>query len=326
MTAATTGAKTAQEHSFALLARARICGLVCGVLFCLAALAVVDALQTLMRHDFNRLELIPGETVPVSGSMPQNAETYKDITFTLEGSPGVSFRPLESFKGFWFGGLMWRGELTAAPNAEAGQAVLTIIDRVPAKKVASATTGRNGSQAPTAGDTPRSLEAVTIPAPSGAAPDSVLVQNPMLIHSVRVYPDAAARLAEESSLILRYTRIPPFAVAAFFFVGAMLSCAVHWVLFGRAEKSLAGLGIFFIHGIKPDARGTVAVFAHTGRADFTPGDTADLLDAAGHTVSHGAIKEKNQHKGFALFLPTVAPPRYGNLLAVRNKEHVPPAA
>ena len=326
MTARTAEATAALGHSLGLLARARRCGLVCSVLFGLAALAVADGLQMLMRHDFNKLDIIPGETVALSGAMPLGAESHTQLVFTFEGAPGLRFTPLESFKGFWFGGLMWRGEVVAAADAEPGRAVLTIIDRVPAKKVASAATGRNGSQASTAGATSGSSPETAVPAPSEAAPDSTTVQNPMLVHQIDIHPDAAARRAEDPSIISRFLNIPPFAVAGFFAVCAFAACGAHWFLFGRAEKALAALGLFFIHGVKPDTQGSLAAFAHSGKADFTPGDRVRLLDASGRSLGNGVIRAKDRHKGFALFPPTNRTPLYGGLVALEREETTHPAA
>ncbi len=290
-----------RKHAAALLARARFYGILCAVLFGLAALTVLDGLQTLMRHDFNRLDLTPGETTAVSGSLPQGAETYADLKFSIEGSSALRFTPLESFKGFWFGGLMWRGEVTATPDAAPGRATLTIIDRVPAKKITPADANGTGS---------------TAPAPSDASSESTLVQNPMLVHHIYIHADEAARRSAEHSLLLRFTGVPPFAAAVFFFACALVAGVAHWRIFGLAERALARFGIFFVHGVKMEAGGTVAAFSLSGRDDVTPGQTVRLLDVSGQAVGSGTITEISRNKGFALFPPTGRPPCYGRLVTL----------
>ena len=290
-----------RKHAAALLVRARFYGIFCAVLFGLAALTVLDGLQTLMRHDFNRLDLVPGESLAVSGSLPQGAETYTDLKFTVEGSSALRFTPLESFKGFWFGGLMWRGEVTAAPGAAPGRATLTIIDLVPAKKVAPADANGTGSAPST---------------PSDASAESALVQNPMLVHHIYIHADEAARRSAELSLLLRFTGIPPFVAAVFFFACALVTGFAHWRVFGLAERALAVFGIFFVHGVKTEARGTVAAFSLSGRDDVGTGQKVRLLDVSGQAVGSGTITEITRNKGFALFPPTGRPPRYGRLVTL----------
>ncbi len=273
----------------ALLARARTIGLLGAVLFGLASVAVIDGLQTLMRHDFNRLDLIPGEVVAVSGNMPRNAQSIGDLQYVFEGETGLRFTPKEAFKGFWFGGQMWRGNLSVPADAKPGRAVLTIVDLVPAKRVGDA----NATQ-------------------------SATVQNPMLVNQIRIFADAAARRAEDPSYIYRFFRLPPFAVAVFFAVLAFAACLTHWLLFGRAERALTADGTYFIHGVKPDSAGAIVAFAHVGHDGFAPGDPVRLLDAKGRARARGTITEKNRHKGFAQFPPLGMQPRYGDLIAIET--------
>ena len=125
------------EEGKAYLVRSRILGKLSACIFLIAALAVVDGLQTLMRQDFNSVSLIPGETTVMSGMMPQNATGTGDLVVETEGLTGLRFNAVDAFKGFWMGGNMWRAELTADATASPGKGTLTVVDMVPMKKVGS---------------------------------------------------------------------------------------------------------------------------------------------------------------------------------------------
>ena len=318
MSAAALSPETEQPVSLAeskaLLARSRLFGKISAIIFILAALAVFDALQNLIRHEFNSINAVPGERILVSGMLPAKASSYKDIEVLLEGDPGVSFAPFESYKGFWMGGQMWRGELIIAPDAGGehsgitmgasrnerenlpGRAVLTIVDYLPLKKDASA---------------PENTEEEFGP------------QNPALVYSVLIWPTEEARQAAAISLFRRYTGFPPFGVAVGAVLFAILVGVANWWTFGRAERGLAGHDVFFIHGIKDlglatrkdkvKESGFKTAFARAGRP-FALGDEVALLDRDWREQSRGEIVEVTNIKAFALFPQDGVNPQYGWLV------------
>ena len=292
------------------LFRSRLLGKISACVFFLAALAVVDGLQTLMRQDFNSVTIIPGETVILSGMMPQNASGLADLVVETQGLSGLTFTPVSSFKGFWMGGNMWRAELSASAAASPGKGTVTVVDMVPMKKV--------GQSAVRDEDSSRKA------APADTAQSSILGQNPALVYSVVIWPSAAERGAAELSFLRRYTGQPPFAVAGVAAVLALLFGLGNFFVFAKAEARLAGCGIYIIHGVKKRDNELHASFAHAGHSGFTPGDAVVLYDASWQEQGRGTIAGGDHIKGFARF-SSDAPPRYGWLVALARAETRPSA-
>lgn len=292
------------------LAFARLLGKISACVFLIAVLAVIDGLQTLMRQEFNAVSLCPGESATISGMMPLDTASHTDLAVELDNLSGLVFRPIESFKGFWMGGRMWRASLTASASASPGKGTLTVVDMVPLKKVGQTTVPEE--------------KGVPQPAPANASSATVMGQNPALVYSVTVWPSAAERDAAVFSFLSRHTGQPPFVVAGAATALALLLGLGNFLLFSRAEKRLAHQGVYFIHGIKKKDDGLHASFAHAGQDAFMPGDPVLLYDANWREHGQGAIADKDPVKGFALFAPET-PPRYGWLVALVKEERDTPA-
>ncbi len=286
----------------------RVLGKFSAFIFFLAALAVVDGLQTLMRQDFNSIAVIPGETVTMTGAMPQNASGIADLVVETEGLSGLKFTPTDSFKGFWMGVNMWRAELSADAGASPGKGTLTVVDMVPMKKVGQAAVR----------DEDRSRESK----PDAASPTSIMGQNPTLVYSVMVWPSAAEREASEFSFIRRYTGWASFAVAGAATALALLFGVGNFVCFAKAETRLARHGVYVIHGVKKREDGLHASFAHSEQSGFQPGDAVLLCDTHWQEQGKGVIADKDRFKGFARFSPAT-PPRYGWLVALARENPEP---
>lgn len=289
----------------ALLARSRFLGRVSAFIFLLAVLAVFDALQTLVRHEFNSIDLVAGETVMVSGMMPADAKTIEDIVIEVEGDTGLEFEPLETYKGFWMGGFMWRANLAAPAGAVPGKSYITIVDIIKPE----------AEEGDSKDERDRSLL-------FGGQ------QNPALVYAVSVWPSDAERRASDNSLFRRYTGLPAFGVAA---VAVFLAVAVgiaNWRTFSRAEETLAANGVFYIHGVKDLAvavkqalpgqkvlatSGYKAIFARAGQS-FQVGDPVLLLDRDWKEQARGAILNIERFKAEARFSEDGARPRYGWLV------------
>ena len=248
------------------------------VFFLLAAFAVLDALQTLMRHEFNRIDLIAGETVLVSGMLPAQAGSHADMDVYLEGDPIIRFDPQETYKGFWMGGRMWRASLSAYPFAHPGTAGFTITDLTP-----------EGQQ------NPALIFTVTV-WPSAEALQKA--DNSLCRRYTGFPPFGAAVAVMLVALVFG-------AANALVFSSAERILALHgvFVLHGIAK---------FSDGSKP---GYKAAFARVGQ-DFMEDEPVFLLDTAWRMHGTGRMIEINKFKGFAFFPQTGERPRYG-WLAVR---------
>ncbi len=275
-----------------LLSRSRILGRVSACIFILAVLAVLDGLQTLMRHEFNSIAIIPGEQIFISGMLPGKASSHKDLVVFIEGDADISFTPVETYKGFWMGGQMWRAELKVPPDALPGAATIVIEDILPPDK-----------------------KAVNIYAGQ---------QNPALVFSVTLYPSFKELRAADNSLFRRYTGFPAFGVAAGMVLCAILAGIGNWFFFNRAESALALHGIFFIHGVKVLQKGDASslwpesgykiAFAHAGQK-FLRHEPMRLLDPEWQEQGSGMVVEVTRIKAFALCPPDGVAPRYGWLVA-----------
>ena len=110
----------ALDEAKKLLARSRFMGRVSTVIFLLAVLAVFDGLQTLMRHEFNNIAVVPGEEVLVSGMLPGGVTSHEGVLVRLAVAADTSFGPFETSQGSWTGGHIWRARLTLPPTPAVG--------------------------------------------------------------------------------------------------------------------------------------------------------------------------------------------------------------
>lgn len=289
----------------ALLARSRLLGRVSAFIFFIAMLAVFDALQTLVRHEFNSIDLVAGETVMVSGMMPADARTVADLLVEYEGDAGVMFEPLETYKGFWMGGFMWRANLTAGANVSPGKTYVTIVDVIKAESSAS---------------------------DSKDDKDRILLyggqQNPALVYAVSVWPSEEARRAADNSFFRRFTGLPAFGVAVAAVLLALIAGLGNWLAFARAEAALAPHGVFYIYGVKDLAvavkqalpgqkilatSGHKAIFSRLDQP-FAVGDPVLLLNKDWTVQGEGSILEVERFKAHARFAEDSVKPRYGWLI------------
>lgn len=113
----------------AVLARKRqhAFGLISGLLLAVALVGLVDGLLAEMRAGTNRLELLPGEAMTISGPTALRNPVTSDIVahFTPPEAP-LRFTLEGFFTGYWFGNGMWRGEVRAEPDAAPGSYTLRV--------------------------------------------------------------------------------------------------------------------------------------------------------------------------------------------------------
>jgi hypothetical protein len=112
---------------FHLRRRMRLCGRASAVFVVAAFFCLADGLYSLVRVGADVLELLPGQTLMVSGPSPlknplnsdfiaQITPPGEDVRFVLEGF----------FASYWFGSAMWRGAVQAGADAEPGRRELLI--------------------------------------------------------------------------------------------------------------------------------------------------------------------------------------------------------
>ena len=302
--------------------------------FILAALCVGDALQTLIRYEFNRIDIIPGEKLAISGMMPFGVPTHEDLLIELVDAPGITFEPIETYKGFWMGGEMWRANVEAAPDIAnmhgtdeypwAGRA--TIVDILLVPKEPTAEESFSSESASESG--PKEREWV---------PGD---QNPSQIYSIYVWPNASARQAADLSFARRLANFPAFGLAFVMLGLGLLAGVGNWSVFGRAESALARYGIYVIHGIKAidpqmpvgplaqKGKGKDAIvpsdkkvaFAHASKYRFGIGSKITLLDSAWRKQTSGTVVEIEKIKAFAVFPASGVAPRYGWLVSFSDSE------
>jgi len=271
-----------RRHAFTVLRKARIAGYASACFCLLAALLLLDGLQALMRDDFNRINLPLGGQVLISGAMPLQAKEHTDLIADIEGLDGLSFTPHASFKGFWMGAPMWRATLDASAATKPGQAVLTILDLVPAKSA------------------------------SGKA--TTMVQNPSLVYNITLWASEEAMQAAHFSLTRRLT-----GLSAFFLASLSVACAIgiggwHVFLNHVAGRALAAEGLFPIYALQKTDAGYLTSFSPDGREDLQPQQPVLLLTPQGVEMRSGVLGECSQSKCSALFSLDGVEPRYGWLL------------
>jgi hypothetical protein len=289
-----------RPRAFAALHKARLIGLVSACFFLLTVLLVADGLQALMREDFNRINLPLGGQVLISGAMPLQAKAHTDIVAVIEGLDGLSFTPLTDFKGLWFGAHMWRAALDAGDATKPGQAVLTIVDMVPAKS----TTGNA----------------------------TIMVQNPSQIYAITVWPSAEAMQAAHFSLGRRLTGLSSFLLASLSVTCGIGIGAWHMFLNQAAWRALAAEDLFPIYGLLRTDAGYQARFSPSGREDLQPQQPMLLLTLQGVEMGSGVLSECSRLKCSALFSLDGVVPRHGWLLhytpdpkpAPGREEMIPP--
>lgn len=110
--------------------RQRLLGLISGIAFAIALIALMDGLQALMRTGTNELEFIPGQSMALSGPAALKNPLASDVqTRFSPGSAPFLFSLEGFFTGYWFGSGMWRGELRCGDDAPEGQYQFTLSFR-----------------------------------------------------------------------------------------------------------------------------------------------------------------------------------------------------
>ncbi len=104
----------------------RLAGRMAGALFAACLLCVADGLLAAWLAPFNAFSAVAGSSFALNGPLPKGAPDLARVR--VEGPPpGVLRISLEkTYKGFWFGGLMWKGTVSVSPRALPGAYFLTV--------------------------------------------------------------------------------------------------------------------------------------------------------------------------------------------------------
>ncbi len=274
------------EQQRRLLEHSRVWGKVSALFFFLAALAVVDSLQSHILSGKNSIRLVGGHTTQIAGMVPEGIEQVKDIRTTWQGPHTVTFTPTERFSGFWMGGGMWRATLaTPAVNATAtGTLVVEDVRPIPDR-----TTGTE-----------------------------VPVQNPDLIFTVTIFPNAQAMQAAAPAWLERLTGTPAWQVAVMAIFLAVACAFMQWWGMHKAVGVLAGQHIFLVHGVRVQGTTEVDVeFSLPKGVQVAEGTPATLLTRGLEEAANGHITQCVQGKAAARFPATTPMPRYAYFVATQ---------
>ncbi|MDR1855749.1 MAG: hypothetical protein LBR22_01100 [Desulfovibrio sp.] len=89
-------------------------GKVGAVCMLVAALCLADGMQSVIRSGNDEIDIVPGETLNVSGPTPLKNPVTSDVTATFTPqAPELRFNLEGFFAGYWFGNGMWRGQVSA---------------------------------------------------------------------------------------------------------------------------------------------------------------------------------------------------------------------
>lgn len=108
----------------------RLFGRIAGLFLAIALISLFDGLIAQMRAGSNELELLPGQSLTLSGPSALKNPVTSDLKyqFSPHDAP-IKFELEGFFTGYWFGNGMWRGQLSALPEAEPGHYDLAISFR-----------------------------------------------------------------------------------------------------------------------------------------------------------------------------------------------------
>jgi len=101
-----------------------LAGKIAAVFIILMFVALFDGLVAKFRQPFNEYEVLPGDVVALTGPLPEDV-ALQDLTYS-SNSENVQVSFLETHRGFWLGGAMWRAELRVSPQIPPGKYALTV--------------------------------------------------------------------------------------------------------------------------------------------------------------------------------------------------------
>jgi hypothetical protein len=93
--------------------------------FLLAFLALTDGLIGQFREPANLIKLLPGMTAEIDGPLQEEVLGIQELTY-LSDSKDLKLTLATVHKGYFLGGLLWQGQITASPHLPPGEYHLTV--------------------------------------------------------------------------------------------------------------------------------------------------------------------------------------------------------
>lgn len=104
-----------------------------GTVICLILVAaLIDALQEKANTEFNHLGVLAGEPKTINGHLPGASRDISEIQVD-SSSPQLRLTIASTYKGFWMGGQMWKGQVVADPGCVPGRYRIAVRAREQAK-------------------------------------------------------------------------------------------------------------------------------------------------------------------------------------------------
>ncbi|SNS01390.1 hypothetical protein SAMN04488503_2349 [Humidesulfovibrio mexicanus] len=103
-----------------LINRRKSIGRLGALAICLALLLALDGMVAGGRKDPHLHDLLPGQSLNLTDPLPRGAERLEDLSLRAS-SPNISVRLVETFSGFWLGGVLWRAEAAVPTDAAPGR-------------------------------------------------------------------------------------------------------------------------------------------------------------------------------------------------------------
>jgi hypothetical protein len=108
--------------------RRNLAGWAGALFFLLAFLALLDGLIGQFREPANLIKLLPGLTAEIDGPLQEEVTGVQELTY-LSDSDLLTLSFATVHKGYFLGGLLWQGQITASPRLQPGEYHLTVAPR-----------------------------------------------------------------------------------------------------------------------------------------------------------------------------------------------------
>jgi len=116
--------------------RRNLAGWAGALFFLLAFLALMDGLIGQFREPANLIKLLPGLTAEIDGPLQEEVPGVQDLTY-FSDSEDLQLTLATVHKGYFLGGNLWRGQVTASPRILPGEYHLTVVPRRSTSKEAT---------------------------------------------------------------------------------------------------------------------------------------------------------------------------------------------
>jgi len=103
-----------------LAARRRVAGFSGTAILCLVLALAVDGMIAGGRKDPKLLDMLPGQSLSLSDTMPRGAEKLGELALRAS-DPRIAPQFTEVYSGFWLGGTLWRADLTLPAEIPPGE-------------------------------------------------------------------------------------------------------------------------------------------------------------------------------------------------------------